>query len=250
MQLVRRTGIRRHLSYMDRSRRKQLLMELAVVFAAFFLPSTAAGLIGFLAPPSPSADARWVSELYHIIAGIATLAPVLYIAWKSGDPMSGFGLKPAKWWKGALAVIALVAYQIVAYPLYAKLWKGWFGWSSWSTGTDYWISARPLTSADWAVLVYGFALFAFVEEFICRGYLLARLTELTGRFWIACVAASALFASYHIYEGVYMLPWAFGFGIAMSLAYRITGSIWPSTIAHFLINVLTMIGYDRLQRGR
>ena len=77
-----------------------------------------------------------------------------------------------------------------------------------------------------------------MEELLCRGVLLRSFLEQysPGK---ALVASSLLFALVHL--NVYQIPIAFSFGLLSGWLFINTSSLWPSILAHSLVNSLTLI---------
>ena len=78
---------------------------------------------------------------------------------------------------------------------------------------------------------------ALWEELAMRAYLLTRFREWGLRWGWAVLLASAMFTSYHIYQGPQALPAVFAFGLLYSLAYLRIGRVTPLVIAHALQNL-------------
>lgn len=95
---------------------------------------------------------------------------------------------------------------------------------------------RPGNNVDWAILVFRNAISAFSEELVTRVYLVTRLSSLLGSTVLSIVLAAALFASYHIYQGVPGTVYSFLFGIAYGAAYVLHRRIWPLAIGHAAYN--------------
>jgi hypothetical protein len=59
--------------------------------------------------------------------------------------------------------------------------------------------------------------------------------------WIAIILSSLIFALLHFSHGPSWIPLLL-FGAALGYVYQRTHSLWPSIIAHVLLNGTTMIG--------
>ena len=117
------------------------------------------------------------------------------------------------------------------------------------------VTARTSLSLDAAQLV--FAVFVLIwapigEELFYRGYVYGSFRVRHG-FWTATLSSSTLFGVRHMLPFLILLPqlliipaltWflvAFGFGVLSCAIYEKTGSLYPSVIVHFLVNVAGMI---------
>jgi membrane protease YdiL (CAAX protease family) len=87
---------------------------------------------------------------------------------------------------------------------------------------------------------YGFPLLfglfltgTFVEEILYRGYILERVTELTGRRWVGAVVSWLAFTLVHLrFFGVGPTLEVAIIGAIFVILYVVARSIWPSVIAH------------------
>ena len=71
-----------------------------------------------------------------------------------------------------------------------------------------------------------------------RAYLVPRLREL-GLSWVsALLISSALFASYHLYQGAASTAHVFLNGLVLGGVFLLAPRVWPLTLAHTLRNVL------------
>lgn len=78
---------------------------------------------------------------------------------------------------------------------------------------------------------------AIVEEFVFRGLIFHGLKK-RNPFW-AIIISSLLFGAIHM--NVNQFLYAFAMGIFFSLITYATGSMWPSTIMHFIYNAQSVI---------
>ena len=77
-----------------------------------------------------------------------------------------------------------------------------------------------------------------MEELLCRGvFLRSFLTQYSAEK--AVVAASVLFALVHL--NIYQIPLAFVFGLLSGWLFVQTASLWPSILAHALVNALGLL---------
>jgi len=77
---------------------------------------------------------------------------------------------------------------------------------------------------------------AAFEEVVFRGFLVPRLRHLTGSWVAAVLVAGAVFASGHLYEGVYALFQTFVLGLYFSRMFLLRARIEAPIVAHALFN--------------
>jgi membrane protease YdiL (CAAX protease family) len=77
----------------------------------------------------------------------------------------------------------------------------------------------------------------FAEELVMRGYLIPRFEDLFGSTGKALVLSSVLFASYHLYQGLYGAGSALVMGLVFGVAFIAMRRLWPIAAAHALLNI-------------
>jgi membrane protease YdiL (CAAX protease family) len=104
------------------------------------------------------------------------------------------------------------------------------------TETQLELFNQLLNNGAWSVIVVVF-IGPVIEEITFRGLLLSSfLANYTpGR---AIAYSALLFALYHL--NIYQLPVAFAFGLFAGWLYYRTHSLWPSLIAHVIVNALAV----------
>lgn len=100
-------------------------------------------------------------------------------------------------------------------------------------------NALPLAIA----LVLTVILAPFVEEIFFRGFVFGGLTRRFGWVWGA-LGSGTLFGVAHIANAgyLYVLPPIIAIGILFAWGYKYSRSLYPSIAAHFLFNLIQMIG--------
>jgi len=74
----------------------------------------------------------------------------------------------------------------------------------------------------------------FYEEMLYRGFMLPGLTDWTGRWWISAIVQAAVFSAHHVsLTGSVSL---FVLGLAWSILYRQSGSLFVPSLVHVLWN--------------
>jgi len=101
-----------------------------------------------------------------------------------------------------------------------------------------------LGGIGWLGLAIGFLGSAAAEEVVLRGYLLTRLARWTASGPMAVVITAAVFASYHVYQGIEALIPVFTSGLLFGAAALWLWNLWPLIVAHAATNVLvTLVWY-------
>jgi membrane protease YdiL (CAAX protease family) len=97
------------------------------------------------------------------------------------------------------------------------------------TNVDQLLSGLPLY-----LLVFSIVIAPINEELLFRGLLVPR---------VGILVSAVLFALPHllVYSSVSELIGAFAFGLIAGYAFKKTGSIYPSIIAHILVNTLAIV---------
>jgi membrane protease YdiL (CAAX protease family) len=97
------------------------------------------------------------------------------------------------------------------------------------------------------VLVLSALRSALEEEVIVVGYLFTRLEELRWRPWAIIVVSAVLRGSYHLYQGFGGFVGNALMGVLFGLVYRRFGRVAPLVVAHFLLDLVSFVGYDLLR---
>ncbi|MUM77500.1 CPBP family intramembrane metalloprotease [Pseudodesulfovibrio sp. F-1] len=103
---------------------------------------------------------------------------------------------------------------------------------TWALGGVPLDTASPLFRFD---ATAGLVLVAVSEELVCRGLALSVLRPRLSTPALYAVSA-LLFSLMHWSLSAHTLTDAFVYGLILTPAVLATGSVWPSTIVHFLIN--------------
>jgi membrane protease YdiL (CAAX protease family) len=167
---------------------------------------------------------------------VQVAVPLLYLMHRSGEPWSKFGVvrpRPVDLIGGTFLLGLL-------YVLDPVLWVfiGTFG--TWDPPEGSFVG--PSSAADFVVLVPATLIAAFAEELAMRAYLIPRLRELGLNAVSALLISSALFASYHLYQGAASTAYIFLIGLVLGGVFLLSRRVWPITIAHTLQNVLLTLG--------
>jgi uncharacterized protein len=76
------------------------------------------------------------------------------------------------------------------------------------------------------------------EELVFRSFLIPALTVVSGSVWAAVLISSVVFGFLHGYQGPAGIARTAALGFLLALPLLITGSILPSMIAHFLLDII------------
>lgn len=195
---------------------------LALAYAPMWLPrlSRAMGLDTGLTGPTSSIA-------WNTLAVAALLTYVLVVERR---PLSSLGLvRPHP--------------QHLEWAMYlfgiAMTWQ-WAVLTFWAPPTD---DGTATIAAQPVVAVLGLIVSAAVcEEILCRGYPIERLSELTGRRWIAFALTVPLFVAPHVV--FFGLPWLWTAGagtVAIYVLYAISRNLPACMLLHLGVNLPILI---------
>jgi uncharacterized protein len=98
------------------------------------------------------------------------------------------------------------------------------------------------------VLVLSAARAAVQEEVIVVAFLVDRLDAKGWGFWAVLVTSALLRGSYHLYQGFGGFVGNAVMGAVFVLVYRRWGRLGPLVVAHFLLDLVSFVGYAVLQQ--
>ena len=91
-------------------------------------------------------------------------------------------------------------------------------------------------------LIFTFLIAPIDEEIFFRGFIVTKLKGFTHNAWIAIIGGAIIFAILHLsYLSVSEFLAAFVFGILAGYVFLRMKSLYPSIMAHMLVNLLTVI---------
>jgi membrane protease YdiL (CAAX protease family) len=99
--------------------------------------------------------------------------------------------------------------------------------------------ALPLTLPEYWTFGALCVVTGFREEFLYQGYALSVLAGAADSIWFAAVVVTVFFSLNHLVQNVAGAVRGFVFGLVLVPPVIITGSVWPSIIAHVLTNMFT-----------
>ena len=205
--------------------------ELSVVLLLSFVPPLAYAYLPYLTGERSEGTHSLSGEITWLLACIQVSVPLLWILARTPEGLAHFGVFRLRLRDDVGWVLFLFAAGILLYLAERVLDGSWGG-----ELTD---SAEGVAlPSPWFFLIWLPRIFfsALWEELGMRAYLLTRFREWGLGWGWAALLASAMFASYHVYQGFEALPSAFLFGLLYSLAYLRIGRVAPLVVAHLLHN--------------
>jgi membrane protease YdiL (CAAX protease family) len=216
----------------DGPRRVRILFELAAVIALAVIPDFF-NAVAYDVPEQEAwtrRDSGWI-----LVRSFACLLPVLALIVASREPRARFGL-----------VVPRPVHVLVGSPVLAGaavyVWAALVATRLLGDTTTEASLLRPSDATGFALFLVAQLANGFAEEVVCRGFLLPRIEEVTRSPAFAIGASSALFASYHVYQGAAGVIGVFGFGLLFGFVFRVTRSIVPLAVAHAFFNVVFIEG--------
>jgi membrane protease YdiL (CAAX protease family) len=173
--------------------------------------------------------------LSMIVHKLQVVMPVLVIMALSRDSWRCFGIVRPKWIGDALLAVAIwfagnATYIFVARLLPSSVLHGF-------RAAHIAYQARPEGLAGFLLLVVTHVAVGFSEELVMRAYLITRLQRLLSSTWLAVVISTALFASWHLYQGATGTISAAADGLVYGIAFCWFRRLWPLCLAHAAHNI-------------
>ncbi|GAA1948386.1 CPBP family intramembrane glutamic endopeptidase [Agromyces allii] len=191
---------------------------------------------------NPSRSQReWLDFTYQfldVFFGLFAVALVLYLLWQPGrSPFRRIGFDLTR--PGRDAASGLLLVLVIGVPGLALYAAGR------ALGITVAVQASP---ADWLwwtvpILVLRALEAALTEELIVVGYLFTRLRELGVGPWATIVSSALLRGSYHLYQGFGPFVGNAAMGIVFGWCYQRWGRTMPLVVAHFVLDVVSFVGY-------
>jgi membrane protease YdiL (CAAX protease family) len=214
--------------------RRYLWIEMGAVAAFYILPKIWSAVArSSLGSPVVRDTPLWLDYLGSAIVSLSFLIPVLFIAWNSEEGVLRFGLKPRGWKESIIGFFALIVAFASIGVLYAGL-ASRFGNSP---------HHGSLTSNLTLPIVLPWLLAALsrtlTQEFILRGYFLARIEQLSGKVWIA-IATTAILGVGLDWTVWYAAVPNLMFGLVLGATVKMSGSIWPGIAVQVIVLFVSM----------
>ncbi|NQX29372.1 CPBP family intramembrane metalloprotease [Microbacteriaceae bacterium VKM Ac-2854] len=179
--------------------------------------------------------------IYQLLAIFFDLVPValcVFLLWqpgRSGFARLGLDLRhPFRDLGGGVALaIAIGAPGIGLYAVGRAL------------GITVAVVASPLDSYWWTipVLVLSALRAGLQEEIIVVAYLFTRLSDLGWGRWRILFTSAVLRGSYHLYQGIGPFIGNVVMGLVFGWLYQRYGRVLPLVIAHWIIDIVSFVGY-------
>jgi uncharacterized protein len=211
--------------------------------------------MSYVSNPNPStADALSALKILQICQAIGMfIFPGFLVAkYFSSTPFRYLGFNKINFNLGLLTVLTV----IIAYPainLFASL-NELINLPQWMNEMEQ--KAQILTKAFMNVSGFGGVLVnvfmiailpAIGEELIFRGILQRLFSELTGKVTWGIIISAVLFSGMHLqFQG--FIP-RLALGILFSYFYVWSGSLWLPILAHFINNLIAIVGYTLIYKG-
>ena len=223
--------------------RRVLGEELLIVLSLTFLASAIFAVIDLLSAPlagisvSLYANVNLANQLVSIVFGLAPVWLIFYLIRRNGEGLRPFGLDttalPADVGWGLVGGLGVAAVGLAIYLAAVALKVNRF------------VVPVPPLGHWWTipVLMLGAMQTALAEEVIVTGYLIRRLEQLRWPGLWPVVASAVLRGSYHLYQGWGGFTGNVVLGLAFGFAFRRWRRTWPLVTAHFLVDVLSGVGY-------
>jgi membrane protease YdiL (CAAX protease family) len=220
----------------DRERAREtfaLWLEVAAVLLIAVVPDLWSSLT-FLIWPAAS---PWPAAGHYtglILRSFQVSALVLYLIWRSGTPWAQFGLAAPRGMSNALWFVDAVIAGYFAYAFYAGGVAAVISDEALHRELKRIHGIFPSAATPGEILLGGISCIAngFAEELAMRGYLIPRFERLLGSSLKAVLLSSVLFASYHLYQGVYGAGSALVIGLLYGTLFCWSRRLWPLAAAH------------------
>ena len=213
----------------------QLWFEVSAILCLAFVPDLFYALTFIWHPVSVSSSYR---ELCLIVRAFQVSVPLLVILLLAKEPWSQFGIVRPKWITDAFLGCAIwlggnVAYYFLVSLLPPTLWERSESWQ---------LAHRGRPEGIFAILLFLVASIAssFAEELVMRAYLITRLQRLLRSTWVSVVVTTALFASYHCYQGVVGVVGAAAIGLIYGMSFCLFRRLWPLCLAHAMTSFTSL----------
>jgi len=171
----------------------------------------------------------WIDFLSLVVNSATVTFVTLYLIHRSGEPFERFGIHPFQ----TSDLFRGIIFAMAAWISYVCWWELTAGIGC---STDD-LFPVPRSRFDFVLMVIGYGVAGLSEEVITRAYLITRLEQLLKSRFGAVLLAGALFASYHLYQGVGGAFHALLFGLTYGAAFVWIRSVWPLAIGHAFINI-------------
>ncbi len=193
----------------------------------------AVGVIPYLSNVLPyeyfreSSPPFWIEFVSLLAYSACAMYITLYLVFRSGESWERFGITRLR----ASDLFLCFVLFLVARIVHVVWWELTGGMETFG------VCSFPSSRLDYALLIVTYGVAGLSEEIITRAYLITRLERLLRSRFLAVLTSAALFASYHLYQGVGGAFYALLFGLAYGGAFLLLRSVWPLAMGHALYNI-------------
>ena len=211
--------------------RRTVWGEVCAVLAVGVIPHLCNALYSFVAPAAPVAPPPpvWLDTLHELARDACIIFVTLYLMKRSGEPLARFGVDRPVSWDLPLGIGMFLAGWV--------LWLFFIRWMPWGTTPSDEVFVKPERPWDYAFLTLTLSVSAFTEELVTRAYLITRLEQLLKAKGAAVLWSSALFASYHCYQGSAAVVETMAVGLVYGIAFLAMRRVWPLALGQALYNM-------------
>jgi membrane protease YdiL (CAAX protease family) len=223
---------------LDPAQRFELRLEIAVALCVVWAPYFLSGMIGFLWP-TDSVEWPFIAESLWQIAGfVPGVAVILYLIHRGNTPWHVHGFRRPRIVVDTAAGFAIWMASLLAVGIVQRFCTIAAGAERWSSEppSNYGF-AVPSTTADFILLIVLSIAIGFSEELAMRSYLIPRFEQLFRSSATSVFVSSALFASYHLYQGLESAFSILVIGLVYGTAFCMTRRLWPVAIAHAMMDI-------------
>jgi membrane protease YdiL (CAAX protease family) len=241
--ILGRTALLGHVAsfkVLSRDQARSLTLATAAFFAGLVILRLAASALprsftAYLDADEAAASRALLSAVLGILSLLPPMAVLFYTGFIKGPGLASVGLVR---WKpirdpAAAAVAYAAAVPVLAVTLIISSLIFRETASPMNPAIEEFVSGGSMASRA-LMLLAGVVVAPFVEELVFRGMLLRSMQPYAGTAG-SIILSSAVFAILHPQLPMGFLS-IFGLGVFFALLYRLTGSLWPSIIAHAINN--------------
>jgi uncharacterized protein len=179
-----------------------------------------------------------VTALATILRDLALVSLIGFFLWRNGEAFDRIGWNVRNGAQDAIRGIVLFVFVFWGAAYLDRLLLA-VGFSAPSTPTPKFLTAKG--PAEFLLAFVLVLVVAFAEEIIFRGYLILRLTTVTGSTTAAVVLSSVIFSLGHGYEGTAGVVTVGFMGLFFAMVYVWRRSLVAPIVMHFLQDFLTII---------
>jgi hypothetical protein len=210
--------------------------ELLAVLGVYLIPAVIRSLAGYLLPQEHAGGDFLLGEISSFVHSSSIVCFGIFLMWRSGEPARAFGfVRPHLGIDGVLALAAFFGAR-VAY--YAYAYAFWFIVPElYPRRTEAYNFGHAETPADYAATFLHAATNGTAEEIMLWGLLFTRLCLLSKQRIAPAILVAAFFASYHLYQGPFVVGGVFCMGLVHAAIFLRFPRLWPLILAHVLADM-------------